>query len=672
MAELRVKSGPQTGQRFQIDEMATIGRSQERLINQDNYLLLNDAEISRQHLRIFSDENSYYVEDLNSTNGSVLRGITLQPGVAYAINDGDELILGQSLIAFHQGYSGFHMPEKPSSKPNPNPSTLDLDIDAFHTGTRAATAVRVMGEHEHQPDVSMIVDASQIIQELRGQSGLLHDRTELLTRMQAMIQVSIALGAITDQNKLLPKIIECVFELFKGADRCFIIACNKDNDQFLPLIVRNRDETKQEVENIALSKTIIREVLEQKHALLLVDALGDEHFGVQESIVNLAIRGVMCAPLLYEDEVLGLIQVDNQSGRYAFHNEDLEILTAISAQVAISMKNSQLYQDIENLFEGFVRASVQAIEARDPTTAGHSFRVADYTENLAMAVDRADEHALADVNFSREQLQEIRYAALLHDFGKVGVREHVLTKAKKLYPHEISQLRQRFQYARALMERQAYYDLVQLHEQNNMNLSDFVEQKQLIEQELQHEVARLNSFLQTILEVNEPEHTCDGQHDTLEKVMGYSFIDHNDDEINLLNKFEFSVLTESRGSLNPKERKEIESHVSHTFDFLSLIPWTSKFAGIPDIAHAHHEKLDGTGYPQGLQAQAIPVQSKIMAIADIYDALTAGDRPYRDGVNTDAALNIIDEQVRAGKLDSKLFEIFVESDSYKPSGRNNQ
>jgi HD-GYP domain-containing protein (c-di-GMP phosphodiesterase class II) len=291
--------------------------------------------------------------------------------------------------------------------------------------------------------------------------------------------------------------------------------------------------------------------------------------------------------------------------------------------------------------------------------------VADHTEQLAIAVDRTGEHGLRDIVFSREQVQEIRYAALLHDFGKVGVREHILTKAKKLYPHELGELKLRIKYAKACLERKAYKDLVDLYQNGEYSPAEFQLQRVRVEEQLQQEIARLNEFLVMILEVNEPEFVYDKNRGRLHELNDYRFHDRDEQKIQLLTDFEFSVLSFSRGSLNPEERREIESHVSHTFEFLSLIPWTGQFAGVPDIAHAHHEKLDGTGYPQGLLADQIPVQSKIMAIADIYDALTAGDRPYRNGVPTETALHVIEKEVKLGKLDEQMFRVFVDSESYK-------
>jgi HD-GYP domain-containing protein (c-di-GMP phosphodiesterase class II) len=655
MAELIIRRGPDSGTRTMIEQELVLGRSSRSQPNKQPFLRLSDAEISRRHLRIFKNGEGYFVEDLQSTNGTLLHGKFLKPGEPLALKDGDEVYFGNTQAVFR-------LPVSPAE----TSEMEEFDLAPAKPSGSHARELHVLSEEDKQPDVSMIVDASQILLQLRDQvSDDAAMNKELVKRMQAMVQVSIALGAITDLDKLLAKIMELIFKIFEGADRAFVVAYKTDTKQFHPLIMRERDSETPSTEEISLSRTIINQVLEQKHALMLMDAMSDQRFGNQDSVVDLSIRSVMCAPLLYENDVLGLIQVDSRQSSHVFAAEDLEVLTGISAQMAISMKNSQLYQEIEGLFEGFVKASVQAIEARDPSTAGHSFRVADHTEQLAIAVDRTGEHGLRDIVFSREQVQEIRYAALLHDFGKVGVREHILTKAKKLYPHELGELKLRIKYAKACLERKAYKDLVDLYQNGEYSPTEFQLQRVRVEEQLQQEIARLNEFLVMILEVNEPEFVYDKNKGRLHELNDYRFHDRDEQQIQLLTDFEFSVLSFSRGSLNPEERREIESHVSHTFEFLSLIPWTGQFAGVPDIAHAHHEKLDGTGYPQGLLADQIPVQSKIMAIADIYDALTAGDRPYRSGVPTETALHVIEKEVKLGKLDEQMFRVFVESESYK-------
>ena len=653
MAELIIRQGPDSGVRSPIEQELVLGRSSRSNSSEQAFLRLSDAEISRRHLRIFTDGKGYFVEDLQSTNGTLLHGRFLKPGEPQALKDGDEVYFGNTQAVFR-------FPVIPAEMPD----IEDFDLAPVKPGRSPTGELHMLTEEDNQPDVSMIVDASQILLQLRDQvSEDAELNKELAKRMRAMVQVSIALGAITDLDKLLAKIMELIFNIFEGADRAFVVAYKADTQQFQPLIMRDRDSETPSTEEIALSSTIINQVLQQKHALMLMDALSDRRFGNQDSVVDLSIRSVMCAPLLYENDVLGLIQVDSRQSSHVFTAEDLEVLTGISAQMAISMKNSQLYQEIEGLFEGFVKASVQAIEARDPSTAGHSFRVADHTEQLAIAVDRTAEPGLRDIVFSREQVQEIRYAALLHDFGKVGVREHILTKAKKLYPHEMGELKLRIKYAKACLERKAYKDLVEMYQNGEFSPAEFQLQRVRVEEKLQQEIAQLNEFLVMILEVNEPEYVYDKNKGRLHELNDYRFHDRDEQKIQLLTDFEFSVLSFSRGSLNPEERREIESHVSHTFEFLSLIPWTGQFAGVPDIAHAHHEKLDGTGYPQGLLADQIPVQSKIMAIADIYDALTAGDRPYRSGVPTETALHVIEKEVKLGKLDEQMFRVFVESES---------
>ena len=338
---------------------------------------------------------------------------------------------------------------------------------------------------------------------------------------------------------------------------------------------------------------------------------------------------------------------------------------ALAGQAGVALENSMLYADIERLFEGFIKASVQAIEARDPTTAGHSFRVADFTERLALAVDRSDAAELRRVRFTREQLRELRYASLLHDFGKVGVRENVLVKAKKLYPEQLDLLRQRFRYARASLERRAFRRLVELHDTRGLSPEEFAARRREIEQGLLAEQTRLDEYLQLVLRANEPSVSHAEISEDLGAVAAFAFPDEAGEMLPLLHDFEFANLALAKGSLNTEERTEIESHVSHTYAFLSLIPWTRNLANLPNIAFAHHEKIDGSGYPRKLGGGDIPVQSRMMTISDIYDALTAGDRPYKHGLPAQKALDILTAEARAGKIDTNLFKVFVECGAWR-------
>ncbi len=391
-------------------------------------------------------------------------------------------------------------------------------------------------------------------------------------------------------------------------------------------------------------------------------------------------RSMLTVPLKNKDDVVvGVLQLINRKDRadavlrtpqdvashvLPFDEQSRSVALALAGQAGVALENSILYREIERLFEGFIRASVKAIEARDPTTAGHSERVADFTEGLARAVDRTDGYGLRHVVFTREQMTELRYAALLHDFGKVGVREDVLVKAKKLHAPQLEIVQQRFRYARASIARDAYHRLIERQRRDALDPEAFAAQCAELERALAEEERRLEQFLEIVLRLNEPNVSAGVFPDELKQVAQFSFVGEHGEMLPLLDPVEFGQLTLARGTLDAKEREQIESHVKHTFAFLALIPWTRSLGHLPEIAYAHHEKLDGSGYPRGLKTEQIPVQSKIMTIADIYDALTARDRPYKRALPAEQALDLLQREADAGKVDRNLLRVFVESRAY--------
>jgi HD-GYP domain-containing protein (c-di-GMP phosphodiesterase class II) len=358
-------------------------------------------------------------------------------------------------------------------------------------------------------------------------------------------------------------------------------------------------------------------------------------------------------------EITGVLQALNAlDGR--FDDEDIELLFALGGQAAQAIENTMLHEEINRLFEGFVQASVMAIEARDPTTAGHSNRVAALTLNLAMCAGNAPGGPYRGLTFNADQMQEIRYASLLHDFGKIGVREHVLVKAEKLLPHELQVLLQRFDLARrdrqiASLSRRL--DAVRLR---GVEALESVEPEE--RERLERELKELDSAMEFVLQCNRPTVLETSGFERLASLGGLTFNDSRERPQMLLSAQELQVLSIPRGSLSHTERLEIESHVAHTFRFLSQIPWTRTLTRVPDIAYAHHEKLNGRGYPREVKSEHIPVQSKMMAISDIYDALTASDRPYKKAVPHEKALAILEKETESGQLDEHLFKIFVEAE----------
>jgi len=609
---------------FPIHDEVVIGRDPQDSLASDRFLCIPEHTVSRRHARIRRRGDTYFIEDLHSFNGTFVDGAKLKPGAWHALKDGDEVTVSNAQMVFHS---------------------------------------LVVPARDSMPTIiTRVVDASELTRIMEPGGGAAHgDVQQTMQKLHAMAQVGIALGAVTDQETLIEKIMNFIFELFPMAERAFILLRKAEGEQPVPVAAKRRDGRIEDPQKVKMSRTIIEEVLNRKQSILSVDTLADRHLGAQESILAQAIRSVMCVPLVLEGECLGLIQVDTSTDPYAFKEQDLEMLTGVCAEAAVTLKNFQLYSDIERLLDGFVRASVQAIEERDPVTAGHSFRVAGYAEALAKAVDRADSPDLRNIGFTNDQLREIRYAALLHDFGKVGVREHVLRKQKKLHHFELRMLEERFKYARACLERQAYRGLVERHAAEEMTMTAFRAEKRRMEEALQEEYDRLERFLASIREANEPAISHGGMLPDLSEVLGYGFEELDGCSAPLLHESEFSALSLPKGCLTPEERKEIESHVADSYSFLILIPWTRDLASVPTIAHGHHEKLDGSGYPMGLRGHQISVQTRILTICDIWDALTAGDRPYKKAVPAEQALDLIGSECRAGHLDPRLFKVFVEA-----------
>ncbi|MES2150710.1 MAG: HD domain-containing phosphohydrolase [Pseudomonadota bacterium] len=607
-----------------LHDEAVIGRDPQDALSSDRYVCIPDHTISRRHARIRRRGATYFIEDLHSRNGTFVLGQRLAPGAWHPLRDGEEVALSSAQLVFHS----LVMPER---------ATLPAVI------TKA-------------------VDATQFTQSIAMPEG--GDRSELeksVQKLHAMAQVSIALGAVTDRATLIEKIMDFIFDLFPLAERAFILLKANARDAPTPVAVRRRDGTIEDPQQVRISQTIVDEVLNKKRAILSIDTLADRHFAAHESIVAQAIRSVMCVPLILGEEVLGMIQVDTSSDPVAFKEADLEVLSGVCAETAVALKNFQLYSDIERLLDGFVRASVQAIEERDPVTAGHSFRVAAYADKLATALEYAAEPELRRAAFSREQLREIRFAALLHDFGKVGVREHILRKEKKLHHADLRLLELRFRYVRACLEQQAYRALVQAQLQRESSMAEFRRERDRVEAELRVEHARLDQFLAAIRRANEPAISAGAEPVALDAVCQYACRDADGAALHLLEDGELAALNVAQGCLTGEERRQIQAHVADSYSFLILIPWTRDLAGVPAIAHGHHEKLDGSGYPMGLRGGQISLQTRILTICDIYDALTAGDRPYKQAVPVERALELMAAECSAGHLDARLFQLFVDS-----------
>lgn len=412
-------------------------------------------------------------------------------------------------------------------------------------------------------------------------------------------------------------------------------------------------------------------------------------------------RSVLVLPMQnQEGDIIGVLQLINRKNQpnitispdnaveftQSYSPWEERVLQSLASQAAISIERNQLQDSIENLFEGFVKASVELIEMRDPTTSGHSERVADLTVRLAREASSISTGLLSSVKFSDRQIQEIRYAALLHDFGKVCVPETILNKRKKLYPEQLQIIRQRFALVQRTLEMESAekkyqylfsQHLVQEHRQDLVSCP-CCQGLDVIEKQQEQEVAKLQHYLMLLERLNEPEAVATKRFEALSEeelaelttLSDYCYRDINGEMKPLILPQEMEQLMIPRGNLTPEERQQIEAHVCHTYQFLKRIPWTKPLSQVPDIAYGHHEKLDGTGYPLGLTEDRILVQSQMLTIADIYDALTASDRPYKKALPVETAINILTQEAGKNKLSLELVEIFKQRQVFSTVGHS--
>ena len=497
-----------------------------------------------------------------------------------------------------------------------------------------------------------------------------------IENLESLLHVGASLSAEKDLDKLLNLILDQSLEILSADAATIFLAEEKNHEQTLRFKLVKNKSTPLELDefNLPISEeSLVGFVAMHKKALRIddvykIDSKSPYSFNVEvDKQTGYHSQSLLAAPMIdHRDRLIGVVQIwnkKNEHGRVcAFTELDQNILSSLSSQAAVAIENARLYEEIQNLFEGFIRASVHAIESRDPTTSGHSERVATLTLSLSKEVSSISAGPFKNVYFTEKQLKEINYASLLHDFGKIGVREHILLKAKKLFPHELEQILSRLD----LLHKTWECDYLQA---KLAHLSKGGSEDDNKAQELQHEfhnkLQKLEHIQSIILTSNQPSILQKDVEEELARLENFVFKKPNGSDVFLITDDQLEKLKIPKGSLSLEERRQIQEHVTHSYNFLKKIPWTSELKRIPDIAHGHHEKLDGTGYPQSLTKEAIPLEAKIMAVTDIFDALVARDRPYKKALEVPTAIKILNLEAGEQKLDADLVDIFVKKKVYR-------
>ena len=373
----------------------------------------------------------------------------------------------------------------------------------------------------------------------------------------------------------------------------------------------------------------------------------------------------------HEDEIIGVLQLLNAQDIKTkkvipFSDSVQKSVEALSSQAAVAITNKNLIKDLEVLFESFIKLIASAIDAKSPYTGGHCSRVPEITMMLAESVNEINDGPFAGIQFTDKEMYELKIAAWLHDCGKVATPEAVVDKGTKLETiydrihtvatrFEVLKRDEEIKYLKKQLKIQKDDSLIENQKKEALKKARTLYLKRIKQQEDD------KSFIE---ESNVGgEFMSQDRKDRVNKIASYRWKDNGSPKP-FFSEDEIYNLCISRGTLTPEERKIINDHIVVTIDMLEQLPYPKHLRNVPEFAGGHHEKLDGTGYPKGLNHSEMSVQAKIMAIADIFEALTARDRPYKKGKTLSQAMRILGFMKNDAHIDTELFEVFVKEKIY--------
>jgi|GEM_PF-439269 len=683
--KLTVISGPDVGlmRRFVARQRLGVGRGAR------NGLVLSDGYVSNTHGELGFEQGGLVYRDLRSRHGSLVRvddesiqlkGMTVAQQIF--LKDGSEIQVGRTLmrVEFEKvnardsadmlaGLSGLARGENSGEIDNISEDTREVKaVKLVDTSPSVSTemAVDFVGEQrvgaprlgaKHARQIPGAPRETMITTAIRGVKSISQNLTRNDASLGILFRLAGELNSQTQIEDILRLIVDAVFEAFEAANFFAITLADEPEDivSTEPFLTRVRGKLPDRVDSEQgplLSKSILQQVIDSRESVLFVrDSLGDN---ISQSILDAQITACLCAPLQGQHSLLGIMQVDTRGMGGLFSKNDLDLFSVFASNVAFALERAKLSENIVEIFESFVAASVNAIEARDPTTAGHSQRVADYTIAFAETINNVEAGPLADIFMDRRELKELRYAALLHDFGKIAVPESVLGKEKRLAPEQLVLLEQRFETIKTLH----YQHLIRSHfgqQVDGLSAARFRE----VEARYAGDCEKMDRDLAFLMQVAEAPFLEDAQIERVKQIGARYYIGVDGTRRPLLTPYEIENLCIRRGTLNPEQWESMRSHARRSEQYLEQIPWGKELKKVPCIAGAHHEKLDGSGYPHGLVGPDILPQVRMLTIADIFDALTAADRPYRRAATADGALRVLRMEAEDDKLDKDMVEVFA-------------
>lgn len=509
---------------------------------------------------------------------------------------------------------------------------------------------------------------------------------QIAQRLQHLTELSVALNGLEDIDALLERILQTAKNLTK-ADGGTLYRLNKDKTHLefdmaindtLQLHVGGSHPHAKDMRSIALFDdhgqqnlhAVVAYAANLKQSVRIANVYEADLFNFSEmrrfdELNHYHCQSLLTVPMLnHESELIGVLQLINALDTehqqiIAFTETDQRFIEALASQAAIALSNQELIFQLENLFESLVNLINIGIDEKSPNTGRHCQHVPELTMMLADAVHRSDAKPFQDFRMSERDRRELWMAGLLHDCGKITTPVHVIEKSTKLETifDRIHLIDARFE----ILRRDAEIAALKMAAQMTQNSLDDTAHQAALHAEL----AQIESDRAFLKHANiGAERMSDDDQQRVHSIAQRSWVDAHGMRHHLLNAEEIENLTIKGGTLTAEERKIINNHISVTIRMLEALPWPKHLKNVPEYAGGHHERMDGKGYPRGLRGDQMSVQARIMAIADIFEALSAKDRPYKTGKTLTESLNILGNFALNGHIDPDLFQVFVKDKVY--------
>ena len=367
----------------------------------------------------------------------------------------------------------------------------------------------------------------------------------------------------------------------------------------------------------------------------------------------------------HQGDIIGVLQLinaqDDEGNTEEFSAQDQQIAESLASQAAVAITNNRLIEEQRILFESFIKLIAGAIDAKSPYTGGHCKRVPELTLLIAQACSEQTHGIFKDFDMSEKDIYELKIAGWLHDCGKVTTPEYVVDKATKLETiyDRINTVDTRFE----VLKREATIEMLEqklarISQDANADCSD-------LEKTLQDKLASIDDDREFVRVSNVGgEFMSDDRVQRIKDIAAMRITNADGEEVDFFNEDEVKNLTIARGTLNDEERQVINGHMTMTIQMLSELPFPKHLKNVPEYAGGHHERMDGKGYPNGLTRDQMSIPARVMGIADIFEALSASDRPYKKGKTLTECMKILGFMKKDQHVDPDIFDVFVKEKLY--------